>query len=529
MTTVHIHEERTAELGGAIGRLEAPAVALARDIGSLVDQLAALGVNTVHDPAKTLRDVGAEAPGISAEISVRLAYLAACRQVESSLGIDISDQISFENLPTPNVAAVTRALQSALRAADGAGIRASLSGLTGSEVQLALESHPALIAELQGELPPRLPWYSVPLLTEPGAEVVPEDLVRAHMAHLDPEDRRKLVLLYPDLANIDGVPPPDRFAGNRLNIAAALDRETAAEDGSQERITFYRSLLEETPQMVALNGLPVESDGHQVLLFDPERSRFAEVFGELPTAGSDTSGVDVGILIPGAGTNMDTIAGTSARALSLHDAVVPPGSSPTIAWLGGDMPQGVQAAHTKFADDLGPRLPALLRGLDLPDSAGTVAFGHSYGGSVLGTALREGLDVDSAVFVNAAGLGPGVSGIEDYPAAATTDFYNVSVPGDWINWTQDLVHGADPDRAEGMIQVDTGWYDEAGSITLADSPDTHSGIFDTRTTAFANMAAILQGDGARITVEGTHRAWHGGPLETPIDHPEYREELLTVE
>nr|WP_272902353.1 alpha/beta hydrolase [Brevibacterium daeguense] len=281
--------------------------------------------------------------------------------------------------------------------------------------------------------------------------------------------------------------------------------------------------------MIGLDGLPVESDGHQVLLFDPEHSRFAEVFGEFPTHGDDATGVDVGILIPGAGTNIDTVAGTSARALSLHDAVVPPGSSPTVAWMGGEMPQGISAARTRFAEDLGPRLPALINGLGLPDTAGTVAFGHSYGGSVLGTALREGLVVDSAVFVNAAGLGPGVTGVEDYPAAATTDFYNVSVPGDWINWTQDLVHGSDPDRADGMIQVDTGWYDEAGGITLADSPDTHSGVFDTRTTAFANMVAILQGDGARITVEGTHPAWHGGPLETPIDHPEYREEFHTVE
>ncbi|WP_349829545.1 alpha/beta hydrolase [Brevibacterium litoralis] len=534
MSGVYVDEERAADLARRLRDLEQPTADLHRTLSGVLEELAAAGIGDADEAPVLdhLQRVSLDAPEHASSIGRRLEYLAACERLESAFGIDVSPELAFADAEVPDVEAIGDVIDDLGEDPSATEIRTATSDLTTTDLQLLLEGHPAWIRELQGDDPPA------------GAFPAVGDAMRRY------------VLLYPDLANVDGIPAEHRYTGNRLNIVEELDDlqdlenpEPVGSDypgpGNQaayyeargrwrdevEEITplveFYEKLLHENPGMTGLDGEPLDSNGHQVILFDPENSRFAEVFGELPGPSFTGEGVDVGVMVPGTGASMTSIDGTSDRARNVHTDAAPVGSTPMIAWMGGPMPQDVDAATTGYAKDLGPRLTDFVSGLHLPDGVGTTASGHSYGGSVLGNALANGLDIDRAVFVNSAGMGPGVDGSEDYTNAPDLDLYNLSVPDDFINWVQPFdVHGADPDLQDDVVQVETGWNDAADpsqGVMADEAPfDSHSAPFRRGSTAYENLVSIFTGDGQvsleQHRVETRYVGYPAVPIEVMVPH-----------
>ena len=147
----------------------------------------------------------------------------------------------------------------------------------------------------------------------------------------------------------------------------------------------------------------------QILAFDPERESFVELSGDLGRAHA------LAVLVPGLNTTFDGSADDVATARRF--VAGSGGDVAVISYLGGPFPTGqlaagvADAADARYALQMAPRLVAFSE--DVPRRAGEMPvtyLGHSYGGSILGTAERFGLTADRVVYVEAAGAGVGVTG-----------------------------------------------------------------------------------------------------------------------
>jgi pimeloyl-ACP methyl ester carboxylesterase len=120
--------------------------------------------------------------------------------------------------------------------------------------------------------------------------------------------------------------------------------------------------------------------------------------------------------------------------------------------------------------------------------------GHSYGGSILGTAEAMGLTADRTVYVEAAGAGVGVNDPGDWHNENPYVMrFSMTAPGDWIELLQGMPlnpHGADPDEMAGVIRLATGHYDDGRAMA---GPDTHSDVLNEPSTAWRNILAVMTG------------------------------------
>lgn len=344
--------------------------------------------------------------------------------------------------------------------------------------------------------------------TVPNWPTMAQERIAEQIATMSPEQRRQLIAAAPQqVGNTDGVPWEMRMAANRINVADAIlvqrrtidepvddkiravvrrrygtridrisferVRQMIASDPGRRaaaiadhdrianaRITFYQGLLADVPDPVHPDGRMVQ---RKILAFDTDRSALVELTGELSTATS------VGVLVPGLNTTvLDSAANTeTVRRFVAAGA----GDVAMITYLGGPFPTGGlwNAANPHYAQAMAPRLVAFSEDVDRTvDSVGTgtgrhiavTYLGHSYGGSILGTAERMGLTADRTVYVEAAGTGVGVYQPQDWhnrnPAV---ERFSMTAPGDPIELVQGLplgVHGADPDDMAGVIRLDTG-------------------------------------------------------------------------
>ncbi len=356
------------------------------------------------------------------------------------------------------------------------------------------------------------PWRRGGWVTDaarvPAAGTAPSE-VALWWAALPVATRTLLLTRHPGrLGNLDGIPLRVRALANRAVIVATLGRERrlaerlaghadagAALDACRERIRRYEDLIA-GPTTVAwdADGRPVTVPGHQVVLFDPDGGRFAEVVGSI-----DARTTSIAVLVGGTGTDAGNMDGQYDRAMGFVSAARPPGSLAVITYLGGDMPQDLDAAAGNGAARLiGPRLADFAAGIDRPEGASLAAVGHSYGGSVIGAAEAAGLDVDRVVHVESAGAGPDVRGVWDY-ARPETQRYSMTAPGDPIALVQGsqlgaFGHGADPDLLDGVTRLETG-YMRAGepSSGRVDGPWAHSGVFTEGSTAWRNILDAMTG------------------------------------
>jgi hypothetical protein len=327
---------------------------------------------------------------------------------------------------------------------------------------------------------------------------------------MTPEQRRYLVEQFPhQVGNTDGVPWDMRIAANRINIEQAiLDSR-----GDQRRIAFYRGLLSEVADPT---GKPGRAQ-RKVLAFDPARSSFIELIGDLRTA------KNVAVLVPGMNTTIqDSAANTKTATRFVKKAR---GDLAMITYLGGPFPQGAipggidDAMDTHYATDMAPRLVAFSEDVNrvvdgLSRDIDVTYVGHSYGGSILGTAESTGLTADRTVYVEAAGAGVGVHDVGDWHNRNPYVLrFSMTAPGDWIEPLQGLPvnpHGADPDVMGGVIRLDTGDYDDGRRVGGVNS---HSDVLNEPSDAWRNIYAVMTGAPYTVYTDPLKylRPWLGPP------------------
>ena len=298
-----------------------------------------------------------------------------------------------------------------------------------------------------------------------------------------------------------GVPWDMRVAANRVNIAQAIV-DGLGDPASQQRTAFYRTLLSEIDDP-ARTGQRVD---RQILAFDPARASLVELNGRLSTAKS------VAVLVPGLNTTIEGSAANTQTARRFVSATR--GDVAAITYLGGPFPRGnpvsglVDAANPRYALDMAPRLVAFSEDVDRTvDATGRLIpvtyIGHSYGGSIVGTAEALGLTADRTLYVAAAGAGVGVNDPGDWHNRNPDVLrFSMTAPGDFIEAVQGVPggpHGADPDEMPGVIHLATGYYDDG---RLVAGPQAHSDILNWPSDSWRAILAVITGDSKTLHQSG---------------------------
>ncbi|MCG7633967.1 hypothetical protein MHN80_16785 [Gordonia McavH-238-E] len=324
--------------------------------------------------------------------------------------------------------------------------------------------------------------------------------VRDIVGQMDPDEVRRLMQSNPHVVgNLPGVPFAIRAQANEINIRNALVDEIQAGRAEGLRARTLRGLLEPTPEPTTA-GTPRGDDGlveRTFLTFvNTPRGRLVEMIGALRPGTTNTA-----IYVPGTGTNLDTAVGrnrTAATELATRTG------GPVFLYLDGDLPPDLRAAASpSFAAAMAHRLELFGSELDVEiarhaPAATTTYIGHSYGGSIVGSAEQLGLAPDRVIYASSAG-----TGIYDTPHPQGVDRYSLTFPGDPIHYVQSLPgnpHGHDPDTAPGVKRLDTGTVDADGRTvnenrrTVDGGLVTHGAYWnDPESTAFQNMVKVIVG------------------------------------
>ncbi|CAN5579914.1 hypothetical protein BH09ACT8_BH09ACT8_27290 [soil metagenome] len=291
------------------------------------------------------------------------------------------------------------------------------------------------------------------------------------------------------------------YADPKLRAAAIAVHDADA----RRRIAFYQGLLAEVPDPTRRGRQPA---ARQILAFDPARASLVELTGDLHSATS------VGVLVPGLNTTIVGSAGETDTARRFVAAGR--GHVAMITYLGGPFPTGnlvtglFNAAEPRFALDMAPRLVAFSEDVDRTLARTESAtgqripvtyIGHSYGGSILGTAESLGLTADRTIYVEAAGAGVGVHEPGDWHNRNPDVLrFSMTAPGDPIEAVQGFPtgpHGADPDEMPGVIELDTGHRLDGSMMSgLA----AHSDVLTEPSDAWRNILGVITGDRGLIHV-----------------------------
>jgi hypothetical protein len=335
-----------------------------------------------------------------------------------------------------------------------------------------------------------------------GWSAMSQHRIGEQIAAMTPAQRQRLVADFPQqVGNTDGVPWDMRVAANRVNIAQAIV-DGLGEPASQQRTAFYRTLLSEIDDPTR-SGQRVD---RQVLAFDPARASLVELNGNLSTAKS------VAVLVPGLNTTIEGSAANTQTARRFVSATR--GDVATITYLGGRFPRGnpvtgiADAADPRYALDMAPRLAAFSEDVDRTvDATGrpipVTYIGHSYGGSIVGTAEALGLTADRMLYVAAAGAGVGVDDPSDWHNRNPDVLrFSMTAPGDFIEAVQGIPggpHGADPDEMPGVIRLATGYYDDG---RLMAGPRAHSDLLNWPSDSWRAILAVITGDSETLHQSG---------------------------
>jgi hypothetical protein len=287
-----------------------------------------------------------------------------------------------------------------------------------------------------------------------------------------------------------------RTAANRVNVAQAIADERRDDGpGSQRRIAFYQGLLAEVDDPTR-SGRRVD---RQILAFDPDRASLIELNGNLGTAKS------LAVMVPGMNTTIADSAANTKTARRFVSATQ--GEVATITYLGGTFPRGdnvvagvADAADPRYALEMAPRLVAFSEDVDRTVNATgrdipVTYIGHSYGGSIMGTAEVFGLTADRTLYLAAAGAGVGVDDPSDWHNRNPDVLrFSMTAPGDLIEAVQGnpaSPHGADPDEMAGVITLTAGDYDDGRPMA---GPRAHTDIVNAPSDSWRNILAVITGD-----------------------------------
>jgi pimeloyl-ACP methyl ester carboxylesterase len=179
----------------------------------------------------------------------------------------------------------------------------------------------------------------------------------------------------------------------------------------------------------------------------------------------------------------------------------------TVAWLGYDTPDGVDAISRSAASAGAPFLARFLQGVDTEDERRITVVAHSYGSVLTGIAAADGIEADNLVFVGSPGttldhasearlrpggevwvalaaddpIGLGIDPLESsrrwwdaHPASSAIGAFES------LCRRESLWHGVNPAAAHfGALRIST------------DGSSGHSSYF--RAGTLENLAAILEG------------------------------------
>ena len=219
----------------------------------------------------------------------------------------------------------------------------------------------------------------------------------------------------------------------------------------------------------------------------------------------------VGVYVPGTGSNLDGSTTNHNAAWNLAQL----SDSPVLLYMNGNLPQDLitEAPFPGDARSMAPELVEFGKEVDrqvAANSPGTPVtyIGHSYGGSVVGSAEQLGLRADRVLYASSAG-----TGVYDGPwnnANPDVQRFSMTAPGDMIGATQSIdqgvnPHGSDPDEMLGVTRLDTGYYspgdsEHPGEVVFG--PDGHGDYWNDRdSTAFRNMVGVVSGGDVNGYVE----------------------------
>jgi hypothetical protein len=325
-----------------------------------------------------------------------------------------------------------------------------------------------------------------------GWPAMSQDRIADQIASMTPRARQRLVAEFPQqVGNTDGVPWELRIAANRTNIAQAILNDPG-------RAAFYRTLLGEIDDPTGDR----DRIDRQFIAFDPARASLIELNGNLASARS------VAVLVPGMNTAIERSAANAATARRFVSATR--GGVAAITYLGGPFPQNLsEAADPRAAVAMAPRLVAFSEDVDRTIDAATdwsvpvTYIGHSYGGSILGTAEALGLTGDRTLYVAAAGAGVGVDDPGDWHNRNPHVLrFSMTAPGDFIQAVQGIPmgpHGADPDTMPGVIHLATGHYDDGRVMA---GPKAHTDLLNWPSDSWRNILAVITGDSETLHEAG---------------------------
>jgi hypothetical protein len=373
------------------------------------------------------------------------------------------------------------------------------------------------------------------------------DIIRETWNAMDDETRAALLAASSlILGNLNGIPIRDRVTANHTNIRDEIARREAEiarlqalvdslKTGDRadaweakgyldeiaklrEPIDYWQSLLDqdytwwdESERKHTESGA-----GARVVVFDPGADAVATYHGPIdPITGDIPAWIrNVAVSVPGTTTTMTSFGdGTGAQ---LYRSAGP--DTAVFQWAGGTFPQLELPGPTdaSFSRDLAPKLVDFVAGIDKPDGSSLTVLGHSYGGATVGLAEKAGLVADRILYVSAAGMGAGVSGIEDFPQTSGVPHYSMMARGDLVvgliqgNGPEQM-HGQSPLTADGVTRLETGWIKDDNGDRLVDLEDynvegngtprgidSHSSVYDPRSVAFDNIIAVITGGDAML-------------------------------
>lgn len=436
-----------------------------------------------------------------------------------------------------------------------------LRGLTEDELRDWLTANPeAARALAENELPDHpVPGSAEDIIAEAkagDAQLDEEGIAGIREAWLGLEDheRERLMLLFPSvIGNLNGVPLATRGQTNQVTVAGL--REQTAERLAEHRDNrpqhapgnaYERGQWEDEEKRLEtlLDGLgqawhaygephfprdKAETPGYSTVFVSTDGlGQIATMRGE-PSADTQRAVT----FVPGTNTTIASVDhyNDALNAMDGDDA----DGTVSIYWQGTHLPQDLvrDNATPHYNEEGAPLLAAFDHAADLEMASDrhrdvpTTYVGHSAGGSLVGTAEREGLDSTNIVYVAPAGNGHEVSSPEDTENEYAYR-YLIQTNDDPISWAQALGGGAqsgsfwegsNPVRQMGAVRLESGLKDD-GSIM-----EGHTDYFERDSTSARNIEGVVYGEDVSPYLEPEIHTYPGSyqpvityPLEQDLEH-----------
>ncbi|MGP5731378.1 hypothetical protein [Arthrobacter rhombi] len=468
--------------------------------------------------------------------------------------LPMSEPLGGSSLPKVSWADFTSGLDEDFGKVRPEDLLASLRGLSSDELRVWANVNPEAAEalannELRAGTTPGSAEATMLTAMEDNDELTREGIagIRDAWSGLSDKSREKLLLLYPGkFGNLNGVPMAARATANIITVAgfreqvrrkqATADPEPNINDFTadafskpgHDRVRAYEAqgLFEAAHQEweERKHNLQSQAEGleyaweHETQVVMVSLDGDGRVVSMKGTPSEDTDTVST--LVPGTGADLGELQSYTERLDAVDGAPSP--RKVSFYWQGADLPNEVSDNLTsKYNEEGSSKLAAFDFAVDaeIPDDARSTYVGYSAGGSLLGTAEREGLNSDNIVYVAPAGTGNNVGSIEDTGPSeddnnSEANRYWVQTRDDPIHWAQDFgggYHGrawwsgSYPDQQMGAHRLESGFLDSSDPKSIVKG---HVEYFKPGSTSAQNIQEVIEGGNVSLFVEDRQ---HPGP------------------